>query len=314
VIHGSAITCNGRGDGILTPNGPAQRQAIQLALAAADLSADHVDAVEGHGTGTALGDAIEAGALLAGYGPHRERPLWLGSIKSNIAHCQAAAGVAGVIKMVLALQHGLLPRTLHVDRPVPHVDWAGGAVRLLTETVPWPESGRPRRGAVSGTGISGVNVHLVLEQAPVVPGGRPGGASISMPLVVSAATPAALRAQAGRLLADLRHRPDLHLPDVAYALATTRTAFTCRAAVAAADRDDVHTALAALADGSHTAGLISTPEAAAELPPGIATAVREYLRGKTVHWKSVVAFDDAHAVPLPTYPFQHQRFWLPDTH
>ncbi|MFI1408231.1 SDR family NAD(P)-dependent oxidoreductase, partial [Streptomyces griseofuscus] len=268
LIRAAAVNQDGASNGLSAPSGRAQARVIRQALAEAGLSAADVDAVEAHGTGTRLGDPIEARALIEAYGADRPagRPLWLGSVKSNIGHTQAAAGVAGVIKMLLAMRHGTLPRTLHADRPSTEVDWSRGEVRLLSEPVPWAGAARPRRAGVSSFGISGTNAHVVLEEAPrdVRAAGSSAGqgaapdrrARIVAPWVVSAHSEAALRDQAGRLAAHLREQPGHTPADVAFSLATTRAAARHRAAFVPGGYDAALDALDELAGGG-TEGVVT---------------------------------------------------------
>ena len=270
VIRGSAINQDGASNGMTAPNGPAQRQVIRSALAAAGLSPADVDAVEAHGTGTTLGDPIEAQALLATYGQDRpeDRPLLLGSIKSNLGHTQAAAGVAGVIKMILALRHGELPRTLHVTRPTTHVDWSAGAVRLLTEHTPWPETTRPRRAGVSAFGVSGTNAHLILEAAPDPEpredAPQPVRIPAAVPLPVSGRTAEARDAQVERITAFAAGRPAL---DVGYSLATGRATFDHRAVLLAAEGRITELARGA-ATGTTSLGVLFSGQGAQRLGMG----------------------------------------------
>ncbi|WP_460748422.1 type I polyketide synthase, partial [Micromonospora schwarzwaldensis] len=275
VVRGSAVNQDGASNGLSAPNGPSQQRVIRQALANARLSPGDVDVVEAHGTGTTLGDPIEAQALIAAYGQDRpaEQPLRLGSVKSNIGHTQAAAGVAGIIKMVLAMRHGLMPRTLHVGTPSTHVDWSAGSVRLLTEAAPWPGNGRPRRAGVSSFGISGTNAHLILEEAdsfespqgtladpagsgqesPVAP--LPGGV---VPWLLSAKSEVALRAQAQRLAGFVADRPEVEPVVVGRALVDSRaTGFTHRGVVLGQHRSALVDGLQALASGVEASGVVA---------------------------------------------------------
>jgi acyl transferase domain-containing protein len=270
VIRGSAVNQSGTSNGFAAPHGPALTRLIASALRDSGLSPDRVDAVEAHGTGTPLGDAIEAKSLIAAYGAARPpgRPLYIGSLKSNIGHSQAAGGIGGIIKMLMAMRHGVLPATLHADEPNPHVDWPENSVRLLTHARAWiPEVGQPRRAAVTSFGIGGTNAHVVVEQAPprarredghddeehddelAIPG-------VVVPWLLTGRSRGAVRAQAGKLLAHLERSPGTHPGAVARALATTRTFFDWRAAVVGSEPGELRAGLARLASGQDGKGVI----------------------------------------------------------
>lgn len=338
-ILGSGANQDGASEGLSAPSGTAQRQVIEQALAAAGLSVEEVDAVEAHGTGTRLGDRVEAQALLSTYGQRSaNRPLLLGSVKSNIGHTQAAAGVAGLIKTILAFQHQCLPATLHFDSPTPAVDWAKGNIRMVDTPTGWPVVDRPWRAGISSFGISGTNIHVIVEQAALADSLAQRKRAEAGPVVwvLSAVDPVGLRVRAQQVLTHVESHASIRSVDIAYSLAVTRSHHQYRAAVLASSDRAVRDALRAIADGkTHLNVLVGTVTSGSapamtakavgddEYPrPDVAlsrefladkamvAAARAYVHGVPIDWKTLFARWEVHRIELPTYPFQHRRYWM----
>jgi acyl transferase domain-containing protein len=336
VLRSSAINQDGASNGLTTHSGPAQEEVIAQALRKAGLSPGDVDAVEAHSIGTPLGDPIEAQAIISAYGQRRaDGALRLGTIKSNIGHTQAASGVAGVIKMVMAMRHGLLPKTLHAERPSPRVDWSEGDVQLLNSPASWPANGRPRRAGISSFGMSGTNAHAILEEAPPAPepdAGAEHGEALALsllPFLISAKSPEALAAQADRLQRHLARHPEVELRDAAAALALRRAHLSERAALLACDREELIAGLQSLIDGLPQASLLQGTVTYADEPALSARGVQEsahgdpvlaqdalralaraHVRGVAVDWSPIFPGDGRRHTPLPTYAFQRRRYWI----
>jgi acyl transferase domain-containing protein len=342
LIRGSAVNSDGSSNGLTAPNGPSQQRLIRQALANARLTAADVDVVEAHATGTPLGDPVEAQAILATYGQHRPggQPLLLGSLKSNIGHAQAAGGVGGVIKMVMAMRNGLVPPTLHADAPTPQVDWSSGAVTLATQAQPWPQTDRPRRAGVSSFGAAGTNAHAILEQAPLlqpVPETSPNSGApprshaiqTAVPWVISGKTEPALRAQAARLLSHLGSDSNINIIDIGYSLVTTRAMLDHRAVIMGRDPQTFRRALDKLAKGELAPGVVygavgdqhnaltahTTGAPGQQLPDrdepehSLMRLAQLHVHGTPVDWNPVFAGSGARPVRLPTYAFQRNRHW-----
>jgi acyl transferase domain-containing protein len=336
LLRGSAVNQDGASNGLTVHNGPAQERVMRQALAKAGLSPADIDVVEAHSTGTSLGDPIEAQAIISTYGQERtDGALRIGTVKSNIGHAQLASGVAGVIKMAMAMRHGLLPKTLHAEEPSSYVDWADGDVALLSAPVSWPAGDRPRRAGVSSFGMSGTNAHVILEEAPREQGsasGRSHGRAPELavlPFVVSAKSPEALTAQGERLRLHVLAHPELEPLDIAATLALHRAHLRDRAAILATDRDELLAGLQALADGRPAVNLIQGVAAHGGKPALSAVEVvsrlradhsqakeltsslaRAHVQGAAVDWHALFPGEGYGYTPLPTYAFQRSRYWL----
>jgi acyl transferase domain-containing protein len=337
LLRGSAVNQDGASNGLTVHNGPAQERVIRQALTRAGLGPADIDAVEAHSTGTSLGDPIEAHAIIAAYGQGRANgALRLGTVKSNLGHTQLASGVAGVIKMAMAMRHGLLPQTLHAEQPSAHVDWSEGEVELLNSPVSWPASDRPRRVGVSSFGMSGTNAHVIMEEAPrerdrTNPDEQHGEAPASpiLPFMISAKSQEALAAQAERLWRHLLAHPELAPRDVAATLALHRAHLCERAAILAVDREELCAGLRALADGDSAANLLrgavahggepglSAAEVVAnahadraQVRERLSALVEAHVHGVAVDWRPLFPGERCGYTPLPTYAFQRRRYWL----
>ncbi|HKP56550.1 MAG TPA: beta-ketoacyl synthase N-terminal-like domain-containing protein, partial [Polyangiales bacterium] len=315
VVRGSAVNHDGRSQGLTAPHGPSQQRVIRKALEESGLDPRDIDAIEAQGTGTPLGDPIEAGALAQVFGPQRDPalPLYLGSVKSNIGHSSAAAGVLGVIKVALSLQHELLPKTLHAEEPSPHVAWEGSGLSLLQEAREWKRGRRVRRAGVSAFGVGGTNAHVVIEEAPAQASACDGvesGLHDELPLLISGRDEAALRAQAQHLADWLRAHPEVRWVDVVHTAALHRTHFEERAVVMAPE------ALEALAQGQHDprvvrgrVGRAGAPREEQGEPSSLLRLGELHVQGHAVDWKGVLREYGGRHVELPTYAFQRERFW-----
>jgi acyl transferase domain-containing protein len=312
VVRGSAFNQDGLSNGLAAPNGLALERVVRHALDNAGLLAGQVDAVDAHGTGTPLGDPIEAHALIACYGQGRAagRPLWLGSMKSNMGHIQAAGGVGAAIKIVMAMRHGVLPKTLHVGAPSRHVDWSSGHVSLLREPVPWVREGEPRRAAVNSYGMSGTNVHIILEEPPA-PEPQRGAPSddTSEPVLwpLSGRGEEGLRRQARRLAQFLAERPELDIADVSRSLAVRRPGLSHRAFVIGADRERLLAGLESVAEGRWEPSVAGGGE---ERRDALAALGGRWVAGEKVDWEALFAGSPARLVRLPTYAFERRHHWV----